>query len=101
MPIKPENRDRYPENWAEIRLAILERAGGRCEFCGAKNYEPHPITGSLVILTIAHLDHQPENCDLSNLRALCQLCHNRYDAPSRAWRRRYGSMKGQMKIEEG
>lgn len=36
-----------------------------------------------VVLTVAHLDHTPENCDESNLAALCQRCHNRYDAPTR------------------
>lgn len=36
-----------------------------------------------IVLTIAHLDHQPENCDPDNLRAWCQRCHNRYDAPHR------------------
>lgn len=36
-----------------------------------------------IALTIAHLDHQPENCDPDNLRAWCQRCHNRYDAPYR------------------
>ena len=33
MPIKPENRHRYPEKCAEIRAQILERAGHRCEKC--------------------------------------------------------------------
>ena len=37
-----------------------------------------------VVLTIAHLDHTPENCAPENLRALCQACHNRYDAKHRA-----------------
>lgn len=37
MPIKPENRARYPENWDEIREAILERAGNKCEKCKAPN----------------------------------------------------------------
>lgn len=32
-----------------------------------------------VILTIAHLDHAPENCDPANLKAMCQRCHLRYD----------------------
>jgi 5-methylcytosine-specific restriction endonuclease McrA len=32
-----------------------------------------------VVLTIAHLDHQPENCAPENLRAWCQRCHLRYD----------------------
>jgi len=33
---------------------------------------------------LAHLDHQPENCARENLKALCQRCHNAYDAPMRA-----------------
>jgi 5-methylcytosine-specific restriction endonuclease McrA len=36
-----------------------------------------------IVLTVAHLDHTPENCALENLKALCQRCHNRYDAPMR------------------
>ncbi len=32
-----------------------------------------------VVLTIAHLDHDVNNNDFSNLKALCQRCHNRYD----------------------
>lgn len=37
----------------------------------------------VIVLTVAHLDHQPENCKLENLRALCQRCHNRHDGPER------------------
>ena len=61
MPIKPENRARYPKDWKQIRAVILERAGHRCEGspdfpdCRAVNYEAHPETGSKVVLTIAHL----------------------------------------------
>lgn len=89
MPIRPENRARYPRNWKAITAEIRERAGNRCEGspaypdCRAENGEPHPVTGSTVVLTVAHLDHQPENCDPSNLRAWCQKCHNTYDAPHR------------------
>ena len=89
MPIRPENRSRYPKDWPAISRAIRERAGNRCEFseegmrCRAVNGEPHPLTGSRVVLTVAHLDHQPENCDPANLLAGCQRCHNRYDAPMR------------------
>ena len=36
-----------------------------------------------VVLTVAHLDHTPENCADENLKALCQRCHNRYDAATR------------------
>ncbi|MBK1683406.1 hypothetical protein [Rhodoferax fermentans] len=40
MPIKPENRSRYPKDWPEIHLAILERAKYRCEWpgCGAGHH---------------------------------------------------------------
>ena len=85
MPIKPENRKRYPKNWKEIRKKILDRAGHKCEGspdypeCRAVNYEPHPETGSKVVLTIAHLYHTPENNDHDNLRAWCQRCHLNYD----------------------
>ena len=88
MPIKPENKKRYPANWKQIRESILERAHNRCEFCGKQNhtYFWTEKTGKMVkvVLTIAHLDHTPENCDPENLRALCQACHNRYDAKHRA-----------------
>ena len=83
MPIRPENRARYPKDWPAISRRIRERAGNRCEKCGAANGEPHPITGSRVVLTVAHLDHEPENCDDDNLRAWCQRCHNTYDAATR------------------
>jgi hypothetical protein len=33
-----------------------------------------------VVLTTAHLDHNPANCADENLKALCQLHHLRYDA---------------------
>lgn len=33
-----------------------------------------------IVLTIAHLDHTPENCADDNLRAWCQRCHLAYDA---------------------
>jgi len=41
-----------------------------------------------VVLTIAHLDHDPTNNAPSNLKALCQLHHNRLDAKHRASSRR-------------
>ena len=82
MPILEENRKRYPKNWKAIRQDILARAKNKCEFCGIENYAIKP-NGAKVVLTIAHLDHTPENCDYSNLRALCQKCHNQYDAKHR------------------
>ena len=48
MPIKPENKSRYPKNWKEIRERILKRANNRCEFCGVENhtYRHNPKTGN-------------------------------------------------------
>ena len=98
MPISPENRLRYPSNWAEIsRFIRYDRAGNRCEWCGAENHQPHPITGSKVVLTCAHIhDHRPEACDLGNLAALCQKCHNRHDAKHRAETRKKRRDGGQL-----
>lgn len=120
MPIRPENKARYPKDWKQISLQIRERAGQKCEDCGVPNYEyggrapdgtwhkslpagermlhlawpqpgdyalcagwPEPLRIVRIVLTVAHLDHQPENCDPSNLKAWCQRCHNRYDASMR------------------
>ena len=56
--------------------------------CRAVHREPHPSTGSAVVLTVAHLDHQPENCDPANLMAMCQACHLAYDRDHHADTRR-------------
>lgn len=37
-----------------------------------------------VILTVAHLNHKPEDCRDENLMAMCQLHHLRYDAAHHA-----------------
>ena len=95
MPIKPENRARYPKDWKQIRERILERAGNACEGspafpdCRIPNGTmrvngggEHNVTR--IVLTIGHLDHTPENCDATNLRAWCQRCHLNYDAKHHA-----------------
>lgn len=80
MPQSKEQLARYPRDWGERRAAVLERAGNRCEWCGAENHKPHPKTGSQVVLTTAHVyDHRPERADLENLAALCQRCHLNHD----------------------
>ena len=42
----------------------------------------YPIRKVRVVLTIAHLDHDETNHDVTidRLMALCQMCHLRYDA---------------------
>ena len=53
----------------------------------------------VIVLTIAHIhDDSPENCDPANLAALCQQCHNRHDAPSRAKRRKAKRDAGQRTL---
>ena len=89
MPIKPENKARYPKNWKEIRQQILARAGNRCEICGVENHSEYvrKKDGKVCrhVLTIAHVyDDSPENVDPDNLKALCCFCHNGLDAPMRA-----------------
>jgi hypothetical protein len=91
MPIRPENRARYPADWKAISAGIRERAGDRCEClgecgrgthegrCPNRQYGVAYGTGSRVVLTTAHLDHQPENCDPANLRSFCNGCHLHYD----------------------
>ena len=85
MPIRPENKARYPKDWMAISASVRDRARQCCEGspaypdCRAVNGCSHPVTGSRVVLTVAHLDHTPENCAPENLRAMCQRCHLTYD----------------------
>lgn len=140
MPIKPENRARYPADWPAISLAAKERARWRCQHrgCIATQYSvgrwicwgggPHewrPLEGNtpattamdrelfmagegrdaagqrwtygqarafidrwvwadddrpiVIVLTVAHLNHQPEDCRPENLAAMCQRHHLAYD----------------------
>jgi len=106
MPIRPENRARYPKNWrTEIVPRIRARSGNRCECTGqcgvdhvdyTANIKTRPIRcdkwngmpiddidGPKIVLTVMHLNHTPEDCRDENLLHACQGCHNRYDAPMR------------------
>ena len=96
MPIRKSEAARYPsrKEWREIVREVNVRAGNCCEGspaypdCRAANGEPHPVTGSRVVLTTAHMDHCPENNgepgNRPNLRAMCQRCHLTYDAKHHA-----------------
>ena len=103
MPLRRELKDRYPADWdARSRFVRFHRARNKCEWCGAANSEPHPITGSTVVLTAAHVnDRRPEAASLLNLAALCQRCHNRHDAKSRAQSRRDRAMELQGRLFPG
>lgn len=103
MPIRPEQRQLYPPDWPNISYAVKAAAGWRCQCrgqcgrpashrvrdgrCGARHGDPLP-GGHRVILTTAHLDHDPTRNDPDNLAALCQACHLSYDAAHHAATRR-------------
>ena len=106
-PIKPENRHLYPprKEWLAIRAEVLARDGNACKECGVPNYAEgfrdsagnwHDAPGHAadaaaldgerlvrIVLTIAHLDHDPRNNgepgNRPNLAALCQLHHFAHD----------------------
>ena len=45
--------------------------------CPNRHGEPAYGTGSKVVLTVAHLNHMPE--DRKHVKAMCQGCHLHYD----------------------
>ena len=97
----PCDYKRYAKDWKWIRRQILDQADHRCEFCGVANHVwgKREADGSFyeldewscdhvnsagercfkIVLTITHLDHDINNNDPCNLRALCQRCHLRWD----------------------
>jgi hypothetical protein len=62
----------YPANWKDLATACKQRAGWRCEECGATEH-----------LGAAHVNHDPENPN-PELRCLCWPCHRRYDVATGA-----------------
>ncbi len=82
MPMKLAD---YHPDWRNISRQIREQAKWHCEGtpqfpdCHALAGVEHPETGSKVVLTVAHMDHDKANNDPANLRALCQRCHLAWD----------------------
>jgi hypothetical protein len=83
------DKKRYPKNWKDISLKIKQDAGWICQECGkqcrkpGEKFDTHKRT-----LTVAHLNHIPEDIRNDNLKALCAPCHLRYDAKHHAESRR-------------
>jgi hypothetical protein len=136
MPIRPENKSRYPKDWKQVRERILARAENKCERCRVPNrasvargagrhagtymlYDGRTFNdetgealgmsrgseydagrGVEIVLTIAHLDHTPENSEPTNLQALCQQCHLRHDSKHHAETRKRAAAerKGQKEM---
>lgn len=100
MPVSKERAALYPggslqsQIWKDLREWVRLRSGDRCEGspaypdCRAENGKPHPVTGSKVVLTVAHMNHDVRFNGPEDLRHLCQRCHLTHDAPMKAQRRR-------------
>lgn len=81
----PMDKARYPKDWKQISLRIKEQADWKCQQCGKQCRRPkEPFDTHKRTLTVAHLNHIPEDCREENLKALCAPCHLRYDAKHHA-----------------
>jgi len=95
MPIKPERKKLYPDNWKRISLFLRQSARWRCELCFAIQGFKHPVTGGEVVLTVHHINGDPTDNRKINLIALCQRCHNRLDQPFRR-KRKTNQLQGEL-----
>ena len=96
----PINYKEYHPKWSLIsKLIRFKRAKNKCEWCGAENHQPHPITNSKVILTVAHLDHNINNNNFNNLAALCQKCHLAYDKKYSSKIKKTKSLQNQLSLQ--
>lgn len=109
----PVDFSRYPADWPDVVAAIRARACDRCECAGEcglhpavrdeeigatqprrcceANGQPAKYARGKIVLTIAHLNAPGGPCiceplcgDPAHLKAMCQRCHLRYDAPRHA-----------------
>lgn len=95
----PIDYNLYCDDWhLRSRFIRFYRANNKCEECGAENYKPHPVTGSKVVLTTAHLDQNINNNSFFNLKALCQHCHFAHDRKDNIRRRKENKLKNQYKL---
>ena len=65
-----KSKSSYPANWSEIAHLVKEAACWKCVRCG----QNHDISAGYM-LTVHHLDLDPQNTEWWNLVALCQRCH--------------------------
>jgi len=93
----PMDRQLYPAEWDDIARQVKREAGWHCENCQRPCLLPNEDWLDFICrlgwtvadarsarpgqykLTVAHLDHIPQNSTRSNLRAWCAPCHCRYD----------------------
>lgn len=113
---------KYPPNWNDtIRPEVLKRANYKCQKCKVNHRQLGYRSGSgafhailpeakqwaidmqykpfVMILQVAHLDHDTTNNVWENLMALCPQCHNRNDKVNRQATRIMNAKKKQLKID--
>jgi len=63
-------------NWKNARAAVLERAGGNCEWCGKilkpRNFVVHHIIGC------QEFEDPDDGHTRDNMTAICKSCHAKY-----------------------
>lgn len=121
----PIIRARYPDDWDAIAAQVKHEAKWCCEHCQRPCRQPsEPLAVFLervktwrsahtppppdfaeaprrYLLTVAHLDQRPENRDRANLKALCTVCHLRFDSQFRATQKRLkAEFFGQLRIDD-
>jgi hypothetical protein len=75
--------DKYPGWWFTLDGEAHDSTGElKFSFRGSEFDAPDRLVG--IVVTLAHLNRQAGDDRDENLAALCQACHNRYDAPTRA-----------------
>lgn len=93
------DRNRYPDNWDDIALAVKEKALWRCRKCCTQCLRPGEgdrLTRSeraVKTLTVHHANFTPEDNRLENLIPLCAPCHL-----SMHQRRRGNVSRGQLSL---
>ena len=68
--VKKKSISDYPADWNLIATEIKSLADWKCIRCGHE----HDFKNGYV-LTVHHLDLDPQNCEWWNCPALCQRCH--------------------------
>lgn len=90
----PMDRKRYPANWLQIAKLVKESADWKCQKCGKQCRRPREVFDThRRTLTVAHLNHIPEDVRPENLMAMCAPCHLRYDAKHHAETRKIRRME--------
>lgn len=73
MSIKKENLKFYKTEWKIITKKKKTETNYKCQKCGKE----HNTENTKNILTVHHIDSNPQNNTPENLIALCTVCHMR------------------------